>query len=117
VSTRFPPQRLPNDREHREITALSESIAERQRRNIAPGVLYCPLCIGRRRTFVAAAAMWMHVRDVHQPMEPYALAGGDIGPQMSERIEEGLIRIINSLSHEEAMAIATKLLLDDAEIR
>lgn len=75
-----------------------------------PSFQECPLC--SRRNLMDENAFWNHLRMRHRTEIMGALSGRAVTPkEMDERIEDALIRIVNSTSLDEATEIATVALL------
>lgn len=72
------------------------------------GPFDCTLC--PRSGLPDEMAFWQHMRDRHKPSE-FTTNVSTFG----ERIEDALVRIVNSATHEEAIAIATAALLEGSD--
>ncbi len=84
-----------------------------------PDLFLCPFC--PRHSLPDDAAFWQHLRMKHAPIEVIAAvrpwrADSDVlrampkSDALLETVEETLIRIVNSATHEEAVRIATEAL-------
>lgn len=111
--TSYPPQRTPTARDRADISSFGESIGARLKElHVTAPVaeIFCPLCpqsITRR--YLTTRDAWAHIKDRHSIHELTAITPAD----MQERIEDGLIQIVNSTSHEAAIKIAEALLLGE----